>query len=174
MSNTPKIAPAKGKKASRKKNKPAEGILKKRITSSRSVKDRPDTVEELAWAMQQSRLDGRTVAAKHITKAREVISQNPVEASRALCVNSLAQTATILAAISSQLSQPGTKVLEADGSLNPLIGESLLKMQDSMRRTIGTLLKLEGKGSTLPAPEATTDSNGDIASIILEVGDHEE
>lgn len=148
------------------------GVREKKPRKSESVKDRPKGVEQLSLAIQQNRLDNRTLAAKQITQAREVISAAPLEASKALCIDTLAQTAAILTAITSELSRPGVKVLDDSGNLNPLIGESLFRTQDSMRRTISTLMKLEGKGEAQPG---NADGQGakDIAGLILEVSSHE-
>lgn len=155
------------KSTTKKPTSPASSARQKKPRPSESVKDRPKTVAELTLAIQQDRLDNRTLAAKQITQAREVIGAAPLEASKALCIDSLAQTAAILTAITSELSKPGMKVLDESGNLNPLIAESLFRTQDSMRRTISTLMKLEGKGAA-PAPPKDQGGEMDLSSLILE------
>ena len=156
-----------GKDITKKPAIQVKGTRQKKPRPSESVKDRPKNAAELELAIQQDRLDNRTLAAKQITQAREVIGAAPLEASKALCIDSLAQTAAILTAITSELSKPGTKVLEESGNLNPLIADSLFRTQDSMRRTISVLMKLEEKGgNTAAAPEG--EGPKDITTIILE------
>lgn len=152
---------------------PATDARQKKPRPSRSVKERPTDAAGLTLAIQQDRLDNRTLAAKQVVQAREVIGAAPVEASKALCIDTLAQTAAILTAITSELSKPGVKVLDDSGNLNPLIGESLFRTQDSMRRTISVLMKLEGKGGKTPASDE--DAAFDMSTLILQASeaDHE-
>ena len=136
----------------------------KKPRKSESVKDRPNTIEQLELAIETNRLDGRTLAAKKMVETRAAISADPAAASRVLLVDALAQSTAVLLSITNVLSRPGAKVLDDKGNLTPII-ESLFRSQDNVRRTVSTMMKLDGKGAGTPAQNTTT--GGGIADIIL-------
>ncbi|MCL2122658.1 MAG: hypothetical protein FWH34_01065 [Desulfovibrionaceae bacterium] len=138
----------------------------RRPRKSESVKDRPQTIEQLQLAIEAGRLDGRTLAAKKMTEARAVISADPVGASRILLTDALAQSTAVLMSITNVLSRPGVRVLDESGNLTPIV-EALFRSQDNLRRTVSTLMKLDGKGAGTPRPDTGT-GGGTIADIILE------
>ena len=139
----------------------------KKPRKSESVKDRPRTVAELSLSIDAGRLDGRTVASRKMTEAREIINADAKGASRALIVDALAQGVAVLTAISCELSRPGAKVLDDSGNLTPII-EALFRSQDNLRRTVSTLIKLDGKGAAASAQDGK--GGADLADIIIEAG----
>ena len=132
----------------------------------RSKKLRPQSAEALALAIQDNRLDTRTRAAQDIIAVRDVIARNPTEAAKGLVRDTLAANATIMTAVLRELTAPGVKLVDADGTIHPLIVKTWPELQRATISAARVLASMERQGGDSPA---TPDGDGplDITGIIL-------
>ena len=155
--------------AAEKRHGMAEATPAQPPKRSRSVKDRPGTVEQLQLAIAEDRLDLRTRESQQLVAIRDAIVENPVAVSKGAVRDILAMNLTISAAIARQLTKPGASLIDADGNINPLVGKHL-EVQKATVAAARILAGMERQGSI---PHGSTDDHGplDVSSIIRDLAE---
>lgn len=146
---------------------------------SKSQKDRPGTVEGLALAIREDRLDLRTRESQQLVALRDAIDANPLEVARGAARDMLAMNLTISAALVRQLTMADTQLIDEEGSVHQLVGRTWPELQRSILSGITTLLRLESilnpqpakAGGKAGADDPDESSPPSISDIILSLND---
>lgn len=160
------------KPTGRKKTLSVGDIGEQKPKRCRSKKLRPQSVESLALAIQNNRLDNRTRAAQDMIALRDAIAQAPQEAAKGLIRDTLAANATIMTAVLRELTGPGVKLIGDDGAVHPLIAKTWPELQRATISAARALASLEREGAG-PPPADDKQGSKDLTTLILEVQNDE-
>jgi len=156
------------------RKKQGGSVLAQPRSSSRKGKLRPTDAAGLITAIETARLDQRTTPAKKIISLRTAIAAAPLEAAKGIIRDVLAVNLAISQAITSEIGKPGFEVLQADGSLNPLLSGHWENVQRNLLNAARLLLQVEPK----PAPQSAArvasravSGDIDISALVLESAD---
>ncbi len=138
---------------------------------SRSIKDRPGTVEALELAIREDRLDLRTRESQQLVAIRDAITENPQMVARGAVRDLLAMNIVVSAAVARQLAKPGVSMVDAEGGVHPLVARHL-ELQKATLQAARALVAMEGRGGNGQSGDAPEDSL-DISSIIREMAEAE-
>ena len=142
-------------------------------------RDRQQDIDRAISAIENSKLDGRTVHSKRLLATRRMLADKPVSTALGLVKDTLAVNATIVSCLIQEMGKADFQILDEQGNLNPILAKHWPEAQKAILNGAQSLVRLEQaidpekpkKASTSKGTTSAPSDNDivDVSTLVIEL-----